>query len=234
GIDAVHHKSRMEKLVACPHERPDALYRLICFPWVGSGAYFAQWGSLFSGSIEASSVSLPGRESCQGEELQEKPFAFFGHSFGSYVSLAVALHLKEKYGLEPIPFTYVKTAHEGKDEDILAYLEILGGTPSELMQNKDSKKHLINTLREDSRVLHTWSFYNFVLHLYLYFTVLFLSDSAWNDLTSGGTSFYKLPGGHFCLLDPSNEIFLVKQITSCMEHAGLRVFPSILMADSIR
>ncbi|XP_061324371.1 S-acyl fatty acid synthase thioesterase, medium chain [Pezoporus flaviventris] len=253
----------MEKVVACPYKRPDALYRLICFPWAGSGAsHFAHWGSLFSSSIEVSSVNLPGRDSRQGEPfakdmahvvneissvllkgLQEKPFAFFGHSFGSYVSLAVALHLKEKYGLEPIhlflsgaptlnseAFTYLKTAHGVKDEDLLANLEISGGTLFEVPQNKDRKKHLINTLKEDSRVLHTWSFEMADGNIPFSCDITCFNGSedqqardleAWHDLTSGDTSFYKLPGGHFYLLEPSNEIFLVKLITRYIEHAGL-------------
>ncbi|XP_061202094.1 S-acyl fatty acid synthase thioesterase, medium chain [Neopsephotus bourkii] len=253
----------MEKVVACPYKRPDALYRLICFPWAGSGAsHFSQWGRLFSSSIEVSCVNLPGRESREGEpfakdmahvvneiisvllkELQEKPFAFFGHSFGSYVSLAVALLLKEKYGLEPThlflsgaptltseAFFCLKTAHGKKDEDILAHVETSGGTSSEFLQNKDSKKHLINILREDSRVLHTWSFEMVDGNVPFSCDITCFNGSedqqtldleAWRDLTSGETSFYKLPGGHFYLLEPSNEIFLVKLITTCIEHAGL-------------
>ncbi|XP_065525317.1 S-acyl fatty acid synthase thioesterase, medium chain [Lathamus discolor] len=253
----------MEKVVACPYKRPDALCRLICFPWAGSGAsHLAQWGSLFSSSIEVSSVSLPGREFRQGEPfakdmadvvneiasvllkgLQEKPFAFFGHSFGSYVSLAVALHLKEKYGLEPIhlflsgaptlnseAYVYLKTAYKGKDEDILAHLEISGGTSSDFLQDKDSKKHLINTLKEDSRILHTWSFEMADGNIPFSCDITCFNGSedqqahdleAWHDLTSGDTSFYKFPGGHFYLLEPSNEICLVKHITRCIEHASL-------------
>ncbi|NWX21890.1 SAST synthase, partial [Aegotheles bennettii] len=254
----------MEKLVACPYRRPDALCRLICFPWAGGGtSQLAQWGKLFNSAIEVSSIRLPGRESRFKEpfakdmtsivneitsallkELQEKPFAFFGHSFGSYISFAVALHLKEKYGLEPIHL-FVSGAHapnseaflpiksapicDSKDEDILRYIEVLEGTPSELLQNEDIKKHLILTFREDIRVLQTFSFEKAEKNIPLSCDITCFDGSedkphdleAWHDLTSGDTSFYKFPGGHFYLLEPSNEIFLTKHITRCIENAGL-------------
>ncbi|KAM4684590.1 S-acyl fatty acid synthase thioesterase, medium chain [Amazona ochrocephala] len=264
----------MEKVVACPYKRPDAVYSLICFLWAGSGAsHFAQWGSLFSSATEVSSVCLPGRESREEKpfakdmtdvvnettsvllkKLQEKPFAFFGHSFGSYVSFAVALHLKEKYGLEPIhlflssaptlnvsfrvnsmkqkseAFVYLQSAHKNAEEDILAFLEITGGTPSEVLQNEDSKKHLLNVLREDSRELRTWSFEMADGNIPFSCDITCFNGSedqqahdleAWHDLTSGDTSFYKLPGDHFYLLEPSNEILLIKHITKHIENAGL-------------
>lgn len=48
-----------------------------------------------------------------------------------------------------------------------------------------------------------------------------LSFSAWLNITRGDTSIYSLPGGHFYLLEPSNEIFLIKHITKCIENAAL-------------
>ncbi|NXF40223.1 SAST synthase, partial [Nyctibius bracteatus] len=254
----------MEKLVACPYKRPDALCRLICFPWAGGGtSQLAQWGKLFSSSIEVSSVRLPGRESRLNEpfakdmttvvneistvllkELQEKPFAFFGHSFGSYLSFAVALHLKEKYGLEPIhlfvsgadapnseAFLAIKSMSicDSEDEDILTYIQILGGAPSELLQYEDMKKQLLLTFREDIRVLQTFSFEKTERNIPFSCDITCFNGSedkshdleAWHDLTSGEMSFYKFPGGHFYLLEPSNEIFLTKYITKCIENAGL-------------
>ncbi|NWY51976.1 SAST synthase, partial [Chionis minor] len=253
----------MEKLVVCPYKRPDALCRLICFPWAGGGtSRFAQWGKFFSSSVEVFTVRLPGRESRFEEpfakdmatvvneitsvllkDFQEKPFAFFGHSFGSYVSFAVALHLKEKYGLEPLhlflsgahapqseAFLPLKTVciSDVKDAELWNCLESLRGTPV-LLHSEDMRKHLLHTVREDLRVLQTLSFEKpegnvpFTCDLTCFNGSEDKSNDleAWCDLTTGDTSFYELPGGHLYLLEPSNEIFLTKHISKCIENAGL-------------
>ncbi|NXF03037.1 SAST synthase, partial [Smithornis capensis] len=253
----------MEKVIACAQKKPDALCRLICFPWAGGGTTeLAQWSKLFSNSIEVLCVRFPGRETRLNEpfmkdmtsmvnevtsvllkELQEKPFAFFGHSFGSYLSFAVALHLKEKYGLEPVHL-FVSSAHapsseavthlkdisiaNASDEELLAYIQMLGGTP-ELLPNEDLRKEMLLTFREDSRVFRTFCFEKAEMDIPLSCDITCFSGSddkphdlrAWQEVTSGDTSFYELPGGHFYLLEPSNGIFLTKHITRCIEKAGL-------------
>ncbi|NWV46209.1 SAST synthase, partial [Daphoenositta chrysoptera] len=254
----------MEKLIACAHKRPDALCRLICFPWAGGGTLqLAQWGKLFSDSIEVFCIRFPGRETRLMEpfakdmtsmvnevtnvllkELEEKPFAFFGHSFGSYLSFAVALQLKEKYRLEPVHlfisganaphsegFLALKSlpVSDAKDEEILAYLQNLGGTPSELLHNEDIRKQMLLTIREDFRVLQTFLFEKAEMDIPLSCDITCFNGSddkvhdvqAWQELTSGDTSFYELLGGHFYLLEPSNESVLTKHITRCIENAGL-------------
>ncbi|NXC26765.1 SAST synthase, partial [Campylorhamphus procurvoides] len=256
--------SGMEKLIFCAHKRPNALCRLICFPWAGGGtSQLAHWSTLVSNSIEVLCVRLPGRETRINEpfakdmtsmvnevtsvllkELQEKPFAFFGHSFGSYLSFAVAVHLKEKYGLEPVHL-FSSGAHapnsdamlslkripisDTKDEEILEYIQKIGGTPPELLHNQEIRKHVVLTVKEDLRVLQTFSFEKAETGTPLSCDITCFNGSddiphdlqAWQELTSGDTSFYKLPGGHFYLLEHSNEIFLTKHITRCIENADL-------------
>ncbi|XP_037119190.1 S-acyl fatty acid synthase thioesterase, medium chain [Syngnathus acus] len=112
----------MEKLITCFKKRPEAVARLICFPWAGGGSiHYARWGNVLNSSIEVLSVRLPGRESRAKEPffenmqqivdevlhlllpvLKEKPFALFGHSFGAHTSYAVADALKKLHNIEPV------------------------------------------------------------------------------------------------------------------------------------
>ncbi|NXM11957.1 SAST synthase, partial [Ploceus nigricollis] len=252
----------MEKLVACVQKRPDAVCRLICFPWAGSGtSRLAQWGRLFNDSIEVFCIRLPGRETRLDEpfakdmtsavneitsvllkELKEKPFAFFGHSHGTYLSFAVALHLKEKYGLEPVHL-FMSAAHAPNsatylanknivlpdgNNDFLAIVKILGGN-YEFSPHEDIWRDMVLTFREDARLVQTFSFEKTEMNIPFSCDVTYFCGSddkiydakGWRELTSGDTSFYELPGDHLYLLKPSNESFLIKHITKSIENAGL-------------
>ncbi|XP_068189354.1 S-acyl fatty acid synthase thioesterase, medium chain [Antennarius striatus] len=112
----------MEKVISCFQKKPDAVSRLICFPWAGGGSmHYARWGNVLNSDIEVFAVKLPGRESRAKEPfyenmqqivdevvsvllpvLKEKQFALFGHSFGAFTSFAVADALKRLHNLEPV------------------------------------------------------------------------------------------------------------------------------------
>uniref|UniRef100_A0A8D2NPI6 oleoyl-[acyl-carrier-protein] hydrolase n=1 Tax=Zosterops lateralis melanops TaxID=1220523 RepID=A0A8D2NPI6_ZOSLA len=254
-------RTEMEKLVACVQRRPNALFRLICFPWAGGGtSQLAQWGKLFDDSIEVFCIRLPGRESRHEEpfakdmtsvvnevtsvllkEFKEKPFAFFAHSFGTYTSLAVALHLKEKYGLEPVHL-FLSSAHApnvsygiinimkqnhklgtNSKSDILQYaMESSFNIKLTFLQNLWSEKcsdvdaeYIIFTKTEKNIPFSCDVTYFYGSDDKIY------DSQGWRELTCGDISFYQLPGDHFYLLKPSNESFLIKHITRCIENAGL-------------
>ncbi|NXU37963.1 SAST synthase, partial [Drymodes brunneopygia] len=252
----------MEKLVACLHKRPDALCRLICFPWAGGGTLqLSQWSRLFNDSIEVYCIRLPGRETRLEEpfakdmtsiineittvllkEFKEKPFAFFGHSLGAYMSFATALHLRKKYGLEPVHL-FVSSAHapnsaaclalktayiSDDDSDLLGSIRTLGGI-TVLPNNEDVRRELALTFRQDARVFQTLSFNKAEMNIPFSCDITYFCGSddtaydaqGWQELTTGDTSFYELPGDHFYLLQSSNESFLTKHITRCIENADL-------------
>uniref|UniRef100_A0A8C9P8F3 oleoyl-[acyl-carrier-protein] hydrolase n=1 Tax=Spermophilus dauricus TaxID=99837 RepID=A0A8C9P8F3_SPEDA len=90
-----------EKVFNCLYPKPNAIFKLICFPWAGSDStYFAKWGQNIYDSMEVSCLRLAGRESRLEEHfandinqvveetvhallpiIQDKPFAFFGHRY---------------------------------------------------------------------------------------------------------------------------------------------------------
>ncbi|KAJ1100838.1 hypothetical protein NDU88_005913 [Pleurodeles waltl] len=252
---------KMDKLVTCFYRRPDAVSRLICFPWAGGGSiHCAQWGKLFDSSIEVYSIRLPGRESRSREpfaedmnqivkeiitillpQLKEKPFAFFGHSFGSLTCFATALKLKESHGLEPTHlFVSGASAPHSKsrypvqkrtglsDEEFLKWMKDVGGTPAEILTNKELVKLFLPVLRADLKVVENFIYEKPPSKVFSCGVTCFDGTDdvphdfeAWKDLTSGEVNIYKLPGGHFYLRDPVNESFLVKHVTKYMETAEM-------------
>ncbi|CAH2282379.1 S-acyl fatty acid synthase thioesterase, medium chain-like [Pelobates cultripes] len=248
----------MDKVISCMYKKPNATTRLICFPWAGGGSiFFANWGRLFDESVEVYSVRLAGRESRTQEpfaqnmdqivdevsqsllpHLQEKPFAFFGHSMGSFTSFATALRLKEKYGLEPVHLfvsgvsaPHSKTRYpiqrrsDMSDEYFLQWMAGSGGTPVEVLQNKEAAKLFIPPLKADVRVLESFIYEKPAAHVLSCGLTCFdgASDNphdleAWKDLTSGDFNIYKLPGGHFYLKEPANQKQLVSHVTKYLEN----------------
>ncbi|NXY87481.1 SAST synthase, partial [Alcedo cyanopectus] len=254
----------MEDMIVCLYKKPNALCRLICFLWAGGEvSQLAEWGKLFSSSIEVVSVNLTEKKSHENgplekdlitiademtsvllEYFQEKPFAIFGHSFGTHTAFAFALQMKEKYGLEPIhlfvsaayaphseAFIHLKSIAicDADNEELATYITLLGGNNTDLLQNEDIKKCATQNFREDFRLLQSLSFKKTENNIPFSCDITCFAGSedryydlkAWHELTSGATSFYQLPGGHFYLLDPPNQTFLVKYITSYMENADL-------------
>ncbi|KAM5157506.1 S-acyl fatty acid synthase thioesterase, medium chain-like [Mantella aurantiaca] len=206
------------------------------------------------------SAGLPGRESRSQEPLphnldqlldeitdvllpllREKPFAFFGHSFGSFNSYSTAARLKEKYGLQPIhlfvsgspaPHTPYRSSSQKKselsDEDFMKWMAVKQGTPPELLQNKEAMKLFLPLMKADFKLIENYVFKKpSVPVLSCGMTCFYGTEdvprdlSIWKDLTSGDFSIHMLPGGHFYLRDSTNEKSLVQYISRYIEAAEI-------------
>jgi medium-chain acyl-[acyl-carrier-protein] hydrolase len=94
---------------------------LFCFPYAGgSAAVFRGWAERLGTAVEVQQVQLPGRGARVREEplsdvgsivrelnvairpLLDRPFIFFGHSFGAFVAFELARRLRSELQLQPV------------------------------------------------------------------------------------------------------------------------------------
>ncbi|XP_055731962.1 S-acyl fatty acid synthase thioesterase, medium chain isoform X1 [Salvelinus fontinalis] len=253
-------RSRMDKVINCFSKRPDAVARLICFPWAGGGSiHYARWGKILT-SIEVFAVKLPGREARAKEPffqsmeqivdevinvllpvLKEKPFAFFGHSFGAMTSFAVADTLKRVHKLEPIhiflsgasaPYSEMRIQAPKRsdlsDEEFLQWMTRIGGTPPELLANPEVVKLFLPALKADLHVVENYRCDRPESPLLSCPVTCFDGKQdmphdlqAWKDMSSGDFTVQMLPGAHFYLKDAANETVILDYITKYLEMAEM-------------
>ncbi|XP_005910437.1 S-acyl fatty acid synthase thioesterase, medium chain [Bos mutus] len=246
---------RNEKVVNCLYQNRNALFRLVCFPWGGGGStYFAKWGQDIPNSVEVHAIRLAGRESRLEEPfasdmnqivdeiacallpiIQGEYFAFFGHSMGSFTAFFTALHLKEKYNLEPVhlfvsslsPPHSKARIHLHKDdlckEEIFYVMKKVGGIPDKFFDKKTSPEfvtrlladlHILNDVTSD---IPSKTRLSCDITCFSGSEDIPLDMEAWKDVTSGSFDSFVLPGNHFYLMEPSNTSFIKKYITKTLE-----------------
>lgn len=164
--------------------REDAGIRLLCFHYAGgSVSMFRDWAYLLPRSIEPVAVQLPGRAdrfmetphtsmTVLVDELikvleptLDQPFACYGASMGARVSWALAHALRDRRlpmprklyvssSSAPVLEEVVRGWNESDDE-LVAYMRELGGTPPEVLDDDDLLMALLPILRADLTVLGT-------------------------------------------------------------------------------
>lgn len=210
---------------------------MFCFPYAGGGTLtFRHWWKLLPTCVEVYLVQLPGRETLVREppltrlpEIVEavvpellpyldKPFAFFGHSMGAFISFEIALLLRRRYQIQPAHL-FVSGCrapqiertkppiHNLPDARFLEELRRLNGTPEEILQNPELMQLMKPVLRADFEVSETYT-YNRTAPLDCPITAFGgLQDpeakrtelKAWCEQTSAAFSLQMFPGDHFFL-----------------------------------
>jgi medium-chain acyl-[acyl-carrier-protein] hydrolase len=162
--------------------------RLFCFPYAGGSAnVFRSWQRYLTPEVSLSLAHLPGKGtritepsftrlgsliSVLASEISgqlREPFAFWGHSMGALISFELARELRRRG--QPSPFVLLisgRSAPHIPDNDLPAYnlpqeefiaeLRRLKGTPEELLTNPAMLDVFLPTIRADFELVETYQY----------------------------------------------------------------------------
>jgi surfactin synthase thioesterase subunit len=165
----------------------DAPLRLFLFPHAGSGgAIYRNWDALLPQDFAHQIVSLPGREKRTGEpafteieplvealheavleELDDRPYAFFGHCLGAQLAYRVAVGMKRDGDRGPVligasgwaPEGFAQSTYEQSqmpEPDLIEWMKTLGSFPDDVYGDTEVMDMIIPVLRADLAVCATY------------------------------------------------------------------------------
>lgn len=203
----------------------------------GAASMFRRWThDSLPAAVEVCPIQLPGRESRLREapftrvaplidtlerEIRahlDLPFVFFGHSMGATVSYELTQRLVTRGG--PLPARLIvagrraphvpdenEPVHTMADAALIQRLRDYGGTPSEILDNREIMKLVLPTIRADFEVIETHAF-SPRAPLPMPITVLGGETDAdtppahleaWSEHTDASCGVQMFSGGHFFL-----------------------------------
>ncbi len=175
--------------VTCPEPRPQARLRLFCFHFAGGDASaFRLWATQLPASIEVCPIELPGRASRREEApithfpdlldvlarriqpfLKERPFAFFGHSFGGLIAFELTRWMRRHGGPQPVrlflsacpamhvPRTLQRIGHL-EDRAFLEQISQRFGTPLRVLASAEVRDEVLPALRADVLLAESYQY----------------------------------------------------------------------------
>ncbi len=216
--------------------KPGAAARLFCFPHAGGGPVaFFNWAEGLGPQIECVALQYAGRGQRGGEAphfsvtglveeiagefgpWQDKPFAFYGHSFGGIVAFELARKLRQNGSAGPLhlfagavraphvelPFPPI---HHLPDKDFVERVHArYGGIPEAIARDREILDLFLPAMRADFTAFETYCCQTDT-PLDVPITVFGGADdlavklealNAWTVHTRGGFDRKVLPGGHF-------------------------------------
>jgi len=218
-----------------PNEK--AKIRLFLFPYAGGGpAVFGKWLTELDTQIDSFIAHYPGRGSRHNEPLikkidtlveelaktiqplLDKPFAFFGHSFGGLIAFELAKKIQTQAlfisGCEaphlPNPHPPI---HHLTDAEFIRSLQELDGIPLEAADNSELMGVLLPMLRADFEAFETYQSDSHQLNCPI-IAYGGLNDprvsheqlEGWASHTNAGFRSQFFPGDHFFIHDNKSDI----------------------------
>ena len=223
--------------ITSPKPNPQADMRLFCFPYAGgSPQIFRTWHEELPENVEVCPVQLPGH----GLRMREtpftkliplvqaatrailpkldKPFAFFGHSMGAWVSFELTRQLRRRYGLLPMCF-FVSSRYAPhrpdpesprynlSESELKERLRAYNATPGEVLECDEMMKLMLPIFRADFEVLETYVYVPEPPFDCPIFAFGGMQDhkvsrndlEAWSEHTNKNFSLHMFSGDHFYL-----------------------------------
>jgi medium-chain acyl-[acyl-carrier-protein] hydrolase len=178
--------SAPDRWIARRAPAPAARLRLFCFPYAGGGAsIYRGWQQSLPAEVDVCPVQLPGRESRIAEPPFDRiaplagaladalaphmdvPFAFYGYSNGALIGFELARELRRR-GMRmpehlfaaacPAPHLPDRDPpiHALPDDELVAEIRRLNGTPEEVLRSEELMRLLIPLLRADAAIHETY------------------------------------------------------------------------------
>jgi acyl transferase domain-containing protein/surfactin synthase thioesterase subunit/acyl carrier protein len=170
--------------------RTDATIQLFCFPHAGGGTLaFRKWKELLAGKAQVVPIELPGRERRSQDPLPpslgllarqvadsietqigERPYAFFGHSFGSILAFETARELRRRGRLlpqalfvssfrAPDNLSHVTERLSGlTDKKLIERVGGAGAIPRQIQEDPELLAIFVEIIRLDIRLLENHEF----------------------------------------------------------------------------
>lgn len=206
-----------------------ALVRLFCVPYAGAtAAYYRSWATLAAPEVELFGVEIPGRLHLKDQpprnmsqiiellvpqfsQLQDVPWIFYGHSYGSLIAyeLAKQLHPKALFVSSrraphlPSPFPPAATL---TDEQFLHVMQnMYHAIPDAVVNEKELLELLLPALKNDIHINETHSssleplldIPVVAMHGKEDSTITTSEMLAWKEVTTGHFTHKVFEGSHF-------------------------------------
>ena len=221
----------------------------------GSSITYLNWRKWLSPQIELHPIELAGRRNRLNEpyytdvaaavediflqieeELDCNRTAFFGHSMGTILLYELLRKLQSKRMKEPVhlffsgrfpPFVEMKSTayHLMNNKEFISIVSSTGGTIKELFQNPELLELFLPVLRNDYKLVETYSHNHDILQLSCPISVLHgkkdhLINKAdmkmWQKCTTASCSFQAFDGNHFFINSHREEI--IKYINMVLDY----------------